>query len=46
MDFIRVDMRTRTEDELETYARHEELVFRLNHTMPRTEEYQEILNCH
>lgn len=44
MDFIRVDMRTRTEDELETYARHEELVFRLNHTMPRTEEYQEILN--
>ena len=44
MDYIRVDMRTRTEDELEIYARHEELVFRLNHTMPRTEEYQEILN--
>ena len=44
MDWIRVDMRKRDSYDLETYAKHEELVFKLNHTMPRTKEYQDILN--
>lgn len=44
MEEIRVDMRQRDAYDLETYAKHEELIFRLNHTMPRTPEYQEILN--
>ena len=44
MEEIRVDMRQRDAYDLETYAKHEELVFRLNHTMPRTPEYQEILD--
>ena len=43
MQEIRVDMRKRSTEEIEIYAKHEELVFRLNHTMPRTEEYQELL---
>ena len=43
MEELRVDMRKRSPEELEIYAKHEELVFRLNHTMPRTEEYNEIL---
>ena len=43
MQEIRVNMRKRSTEEIEIYAKHEELVFRLNHTMPRTEEYQEIL---
>ncbi len=43
MDEIRVDMRTRTPEDLAVYAQQEELIFRLNHTMPRTPEYQEIL---
>ena len=43
MDEIRVDMRTRTPEDLAVYAQQEELVFRLNHTVPRTPEYQEIL---
>ena len=44
MEELRVDMRQRDAYDLETYAKHEELVFRLNHTMPRTAEYQEILD--
>lgn len=44
MEEIRVDMRQRDAYDLETYAKHEELIFRLNHTIPRTPEYQEILN--
>ena len=40
---IRVDMRQRTPEELEEYLRQEELIFRLNHTMPRSEEYNGIL---
>lgn len=43
MEEIRVDMRKRDAHDLENYAKHEELVFRLNHAMPRTPEYQEIL---
>lgn len=44
MEELRVDMRQRDAYDLDIYAKHEELVFRLNHTMPRTAEYQEILN--
>lgn len=44
MEEIRVDMRERDAYDLETYAKHEELVFRLNQTMPRTEEYNRILH--
>ena len=44
MEELRVDMRNRDAYDLEIYARHEELVFKLNHTMPRTEEYNRILN--
>ena len=43
MEELRVDMRNRDAYDLEIYAKHEELVFRLNHTMPRTEEYNKIL---
>ena len=44
MEELRVDMRSRDAYDLEIYAKHEELGFRLNHTMPRTEEYNRILN--
>lgn len=43
MDFERVDMDELPEEELEKYARQGELVFKLNHTMPMTPEYDEIL---
>lgn len=43
MEELRVDMRQRDAYDLETYAKQEKLVFRLNQTMPRTEEYNEIL---
>ena len=43
MEELRVDMRERDAYDLEIYAKHEELVFKLNHTMPRTEEYNQIL---
>lgn len=44
MDFERIDMRDRSAYDLKTYARHEELVFKINHTMPRTEEYNSLLH--
>lgn len=43
MEELRVDMRKRSSEELAVYAKHEELVFRLNHTMPRTPEYLQLL---
>ena len=43
MDELRVDMRERSPEDLAIYAKHEKLVFKLNQTMPRTEEYQNIL---
>ena len=43
MDFERVDMDELPEEELEKYARQGELIFKLNHTMPMTPEYDEIL---
>ncbi len=44
MEEIRVDMRQRDVYDLDNYEKHEELVFKLNHTMPGTDEYQQILN--
>ena len=44
MDEIRVDMRKMTSDDMAMYAKHERLLFELNHTMPRTPEYMSILN--
>lgn len=43
MEEIRVDMRDRSTYDQEIYAKHEELIFKLNHTMPRTEEYAKLL---
>ena len=43
MDFERVDMDELPAEELEKYARQGELIFKLNHTMPMTPEYDEIL---
>lgn len=43
MDFERVDMDELPEEELEKYARQGELIFKLNHTMPMTPEYDKIL---
>lgn len=40
---IRVDMRKMTEGELANGAKMMQLVFKLNHTMPQTPEYGEIL---
>ena len=43
MDFKRVDMREMTPKELQASIEQSQLVFKLNHTMPMTEEYAEIL---
>ena len=43
MDFERVNMDELSEEELLKYARQGELIFKLNHTMPMTPEYDEIL---
>lgn len=40
---VRVDMREMTEEELDKANKMNELVFKLNHTMPNTEEYHELL---
>ena len=40
----RVDMREISPEELELSIKQSQLVFKLNHTMPMTEEYDEILN--
>ncbi len=39
----RVDLRVSNPEEMEKSNRQTQLMFRLNHTMPRTEEYTEIL---
>ncbi len=44
MEDIRVDMRQRDAYDMDAYLRQEELIFKLNHTMPRTKEYQDILD--
>ncbi len=43
MDFERVNMDELSEEELLKYARQGELIFKLNHTMPMTPGYDEIL---
>lgn len=43
MEFERVNMDELSEEELLKYARQGELIFKLNHTMPMTPEYDEIL---
>ena len=43
MDFERVDMREMTPDEMIKMAEMAEIVFKLNHTLPNSEEYNEII---
>ena len=43
MDFERVDMREMTSDEMIKMAEMAEIVFKLNHTLPNSEEYNEII---
>ena len=45
MDELRVDMRKRTAEDAAAGARQEELLFRLNHTLPTTPEYMETLRA-
>ena len=43
MEKIRIDMRERTPEEQAMYDKQAQLMFKLNHTMPRTEEYMSVL---
>ena len=43
MEELRVDMRERTPKEQAIYDKQAQLMFKLNHTMPRTEEYMGVL---
>jgi acetyltransferase-like isoleucine patch superfamily enzyme len=43
MDFERVDMREMTPDEMIKMAGMAEIVFKLNHTLPNSEEYNELI---
>ena len=43
MDFERVDMREMTDEEMAEAFRISEIVFKLNHTMPNTDEYNNLL---
>ena len=43
MDFERVDMREMTDEEMAEAFRMSEIVFKINHTMPNTEEYNNLL---
>ena len=43
MDFERIDMDDITDDELEEAFKINELLFKLNHTMPMTPEYEHVL---
>lgn len=44
MDEIRIDLRGRTPEELAEIDRQEKVLFRINHTMPGTDEYQELIH--
>ena len=44
MDFERVDMRELSEDELINSASEIENVFKFNHTLPRSDEYMELMD--
>ena len=43
MEELRVDMRERTPEEQSVYDRQAQLMYKLDHTMPRTEEYMSVL---
>ena len=43
MEELRVDMRERTPEEQAMYDRQAQLMYKLNHTMPRTVEYMDVL---
>ena len=43
MDFERVDMRAMTDEEMAEAFRISEIVFKLNHTMPNTDEYNNLV---
>lgn len=43
MDFERVDMREMTEEEMIEAGRMAEIVFKINHTIPNTEEYNDLI---
>ena len=43
MDFERVDMDDISEEEVQEAIRTNQLLFKLNHTMPMTPEYEEVL---
>lgn len=43
MDFERVDMREMSLEDQKTGAEQVQLVYKLNHTMPMTDEYNEVL---
>ncbi|MBD5211706.1 MAG: galactoside O-acetyltransferase [Bacteroidales bacterium] len=44
MEEIRIDVSRQTPEELALASQHAQLIFRLNHTLPGTEEYAEILH--
>lgn len=44
MDEIRIDLRERTPEELAEIDRQEKVLFRINHTMPGTDDYQELIH--
>lgn len=44
MEEIRIDVRIQSPEELELYKKHIQLVFKLNHTMPMTDEYDKIMH--
>ena len=43
MDFERVDMREMTDEEMAEAFRMSEIVFKINHTMPNTDEYNNLV---
>ena len=43
MDFERVDMREMSDEEMAEAFRMSQIVFKLNHTMPNTDEYNNLL---
>lgn len=44
MEEIRIDVRAQSPEELELHKKNEQLVFRLNHTLPMTDEYDRIMH--
>ena len=44
MEEIRIDCANQTDEELALAKRQAQLLFKLNHTMPMTEEYDALVN--